>query len=90
MRYEVWEDIGIAGLKVLLALYENGGEAGFITLAYKAHIGKLTWVAAREKLAKYGLVEVVTQGQRRWLRLTRKGWEVAEHLKAIEDLITNP
>ena len=84
----MWENLGIAGLKIVLALYELGGEAGFIAIAYHGHIGKKTWQVARDKLAKYGLVEVVEQGQRRWLRLTERGRRVAEHLRSIEDLIS--
>ena len=87
VRPGLWEELGVAGLKVLLALYENGGEANFITVAYTAHIGRETWYVVRDKLAKYGLAEVVEEGQRRWLRLTERGRRVAEYLKAIEDLI---
>ena len=89
MRPEVWEDLGEAGLKMLLAIYEAGGEADFNTIAYIARVGRSSWYRLSSIFTKYGLVESYemegARGVVKRMKLTPKGFRVAALLKRLEE-----
>ena len=85
VRAEAWEELGSGGLKMLLAIYEAGGEADLVTVAYAARIGRTAWYRLKEVLKKYGFAEEVDDGRK--LRLTQKGQEAGAILMKFDELL---
>ena len=92
--YRVWEELGEAGVKTLIALYELGGEGDFIDVAAKARIGRPSWIRLVKVFNELGLatIMIVNRNGRnvQVMRLTEKGLRIAGLLAEVSKALTHP
>lgn len=83
------ERIGNIGIRILLYLLEKGNKGANVSeLISKLKIGKQTFYYRTNVLEIFGLIKKRKSGVERIYFLTDKGEKVAEHLKAVEDLLS--
>ncbi|BDR92275.1 hypothetical protein [Vulcanisaeta souniana] len=86
---EAWNEIGLAGLKVIMGLALVGGVGGWVDIVRPTRIGRGTWERAREVLVRYGLAIEEQRGREVQLRLTERGWAVAKLLFEIDSILSS-
>ena len=95
MKVRFWERVGLAGMKILIALAETGGKDWVWAddMFSRAGLGRGN-VYKLQELAEMGLIEVdyrrVESGRvRQFVRLTETGLKVAQHLKNADQAAPN-
>jgi len=79
------EEVGRAGIKVLLVLYDYGPLS--VTEILRYGLGHQAFYNALIKLKDYGLVEEERVGYVRRIKLTQLGREVAEYFKLADQKV---
>jgi len=79
------EEIGRAGIKVLLLLSEHGKLS--LSDIVRAGVGHTTLYNAMSKMKELGLIEEERIGYVRMLKLTPLGKEVADYLKLADQKV---
>lgn len=81
------EALGFVGIKVLITLYENNGEMYIREVISKAKTGSSSIYRALSVLSDYNLIIYEEKFGRKFILLTKPGWEVAEHLYKADKIV---
>ena len=84
MRKMVIEELGKAGLKVLMILYRNGGQ-GTVSFIHSEGVGHSSFYSAYATLLAHGLVTEKRRGNARIIILTPLGQEIAEKICELDN-----
>ena len=85
MGIRLIEEIGRAGIKILLILYDENQLP--ISEIWRRGVGHTTFYNALGKLKTLGLVEEERIGNTRLIKLTPLGKEVAKQLKTLDQKV---
>ncbi len=75
--------------EVLEVVVRNGGEVNPTQLSLEANLAYDRMMRLLEKLEERGLVEVVAEEGRKWVRITRKGRELYHHLRHVRRILSD-
>jgi len=91
LRIDSWNELGLSGIKILMALEALGGAGSWEDVVAIARVGRGSWDEARKTLPKLGLareeVRVIGGRARVYLELTELGHRVAQLLLRIDELL---